>query len=62
MDFEIYSKIFQPLVNLTSIYCQECVEIYIHSPSVFMVWCLVKHMDNFTFTITFWNFAFTACF
>jgi len=24
------------------------VELYLHSPYVFMVWCLVKHRDNFT--------------
>jgi hypothetical protein len=29
---------------------KECVEIYLHSPEVFMEWCLVKHRDNFTFT------------
>jgi hypothetical protein len=30
---------------------------------VFMVWCLVKHRDNFTFTFTFtftFNFTFTS--
>jgi len=25
------------------------VELYLHSPYVFMVWCLVKYRDNFTF-------------
>jgi hypothetical protein len=28
---------------------KEWVELYLHSPhNVFMVWCLVKHKDNFT--------------
>jgi len=25
------------------------VELYLHSPNVFMAWCLVEHRDNFTF-------------
>jgi len=25
------------------------VELYVHSPNVFIAWCLVKHRDNFTF-------------
>jgi hypothetical protein len=25
------------------------MELYFHSPNVFMAWCLVKHRDNFTF-------------
>jgi hypothetical protein len=29
---------------------KECVELYLHSQYAFMVWCLVKHRDNFTFT------------
>jgi hypothetical protein len=29
----------------------ECMELYLHSSNVFMVWCLVKHRDNFTFTL-----------
>jgi hypothetical protein len=28
---------------------KECVELYIHSPNVFVTWCLVKYRDNFTF-------------
>jgi hypothetical protein len=35
------------------------VELCFHSPKyAFMTWCLVKHRDNFTFTVTFiwlWN-------
>jgi len=27
---------------------KECMELYLHSPNVFMAWCLVKHRDNFT--------------
>jgi hypothetical protein len=30
---------------------KECVEIYLHYPNVFMALCLVKHRDNFTFTL-----------
>jgi hypothetical protein len=30
---------------------KECMELYLHSPYVFMAWCLVKHTDNFTFTL-----------
>jgi len=26
------------------------VDLYLHSPYTFIAWCLVKHMDNFTFT------------
>jgi hypothetical protein len=29
---------------------EECVELYFHSQYVFILWCLVKHRDNFTFT------------
>jgi len=32
---------------------EECVELYFHSPYVFLTSCLVKQRDNFTF-----NFAF----
>jgi hypothetical protein len=28
---------------------KECVEIYLHSPNVFMAWCVVKQRDAFTF-------------
>jgi hypothetical protein len=28
---------------------EESVKLYLHSQYVFMVWCLVKHRDNFTF-------------
>jgi len=29
------------------------VELYLHSPQyVSMAWCLVKHRDNFTFTLS----------
>jgi len=27
------------------------VELYLHPSYVFMAWCLVKHRDNFTFTL-----------
>jgi hypothetical protein len=30
---------------------KECVELYLHSPIRLMAWCLVKHSDNFTFTL-----------
>jgi hypothetical protein len=28
------------------------MELYLHSPHVFMVWYLVRYRDNFTFTFT----------
>jgi hypothetical protein len=27
-----------------------CVELHLHSSYVFMVWCLIRYTDNFTFT------------
>jgi hypothetical protein len=31
---------------------KECEELYFHSPqNAFMAWCLVKHRDNFIFTM-----------
>jgi hypothetical protein len=30
----------------------KCVELYLHSPYVFMAWCLAKYRDNVTFTFT----------
>jgi hypothetical protein len=35
----------------SSIEVKECVELYLHSQYVFMTWCLVKHRNNFTFTL-----------
>jgi len=37
---------------ITSIWCRdyECVELYLHSPYVFMAWCIVMHRDSFTRT------------
>jgi hypothetical protein len=29
------------------------VALYLHPQYIFMVWCLVKHRDNFTFTLIF---------
>jgi len=34
---------------LSSVEVRECMELYLHSPYVFMALCLVKHRDNFTF-------------
>jgi hypothetical protein len=31
---------------------KECIEFYSTLQYIFMVWCLVKHWDNFTFTFT----------
>jgi len=28
------------------------MELHLHSPNVFMAWCLVKHRDNFTFLLS----------
>jgi len=30
------------------------MELYLHSPVHFMAWCIVKHRDNFTFTLPFY--------
>jgi hypothetical protein len=32
-------------------FLQECVALYLHPQYVFMAWFLVKHRDNFTFTL-----------
>jgi hypothetical protein len=32
---------------------KECVELCLHSPYVFMAWCLAKRWSNFTLTFTF---------
>jgi len=29
----------------------EFMELYLHSPCIFVAWCLVKHRDSFTFTL-----------
>jgi hypothetical protein len=34
----------------SSVEVKECVELYLHSPNLFMAWYLVKHRD-FTFTV-----------
>jgi len=35
------------------------MELYLHSPYVFIAWCLVKHRDNFKFTYTHYSFFFS---
>jgi hypothetical protein len=32
------------------------MELYLHSPYIFMVWCLIKHRENLTFTHRYWFF------
>jgi hypothetical protein len=37
---------------------KECMELYLHFQYVFMEWCLVKHSDNFTFTLLYFTLRF----
>jgi hypothetical protein len=30
---------------------KECVEVYLHTPNVFMAWCLVNYGENFTLPV-----------
>jgi hypothetical protein len=45
---------------------KECVELYLHFRYAFMAWCLVKHRDNFSFTVDVWRHVYvimaTICF
>jgi hypothetical protein len=38
----------------------EYVELYLHSPFVFMVWCLIKHTHKFTFFVFNFNKEFLS--
>jgi hypothetical protein len=36
------------------------VEQYLYSPYILMVWCMIKHRDNFTFYVTMLSVAQTV--
>jgi hypothetical protein len=40
---------------------KECMELYLHPQYNFMVWCLVKHRDKFTFTFIMFSNTFNLC-
>jgi len=55
MHFLVLPVSLKTLPLLTSVYhlllFQECLALYFHPQYIFMAWCLVKHRDNFTFTL-----------